>query len=98
MFKKAIITLAATAAAFALSAGAAQAHSSCGGWGSFNLDGEYAAISNVHPQGGMNCVSSRYVVNRWLKRAYQRQYSNRIPTHFWDGYVTWYGHKTGRHS
>lgn len=95
---KKILLAVAAAVTLCAAAAPAQAHASCGGWGAYNLDGEYAAISKVHPRGGMNCASSRYVVNKWLKRAYQRQYSNRIPTHFWDGYVTWYGYKTGRHS
>jgi|tagenome__1003787_1003787.scaffolds.fasta_scaffold17569193_2 hypothetical protein len=66
----------------------------CGGWYSYNRDGEAARVSNVAPMQGMNCASSRYVVNKWLRPAYQSQYSNRIPTRFYDGYVTWYCHKT----
>jgi len=27
---------------------------------------------------------------------YRKQWSNRIPTNFYDGYVTWYCHKTSR--
>ena len=37
----------------------------------------------------MNCPSARYVVDKWLRRAYERQWSNRIPTSFYDGYVSW---------
>ena len=67
----------------------------CGGWYSYNLDGEAASVSNVRPKQGMNCASSRYVANKWLRKSYQRQYANRLPTHFYDGYVTWYCGKTG---
>ena len=38
---------------------------------------------------GMNCASGRYVLNRWLRAAYARTYSYRLPRRFWDGYVTW---------
>ena len=39
---------------------------------------------------GMNCASARYVMNKWLRRAYRRSYAHRLPTRFYDGYVTWH--------
>ncbi|MDA0168328.1 hypothetical protein OJ998_04450 [Solirubrobacter taibaiensis] len=63
--------------------------SNCGEWYTSNRYGEEASVHSVVPMQGMNCASARYVVNKWLKRGYQRQSSNRIPTHFFDGYVTW---------
>jgi hypothetical protein len=41
----------------------------------------------------MNCASARYVMNKWLRRTYQRSSSHRLPTRFWDGYVTWHCYK-----
>jgi len=29
-------------------------------------------------------------MNKWLRRSYRRSYANRLPTRFYDGYVTWY--------
>jgi hypothetical protein len=73
-----------------LAASAPSAHAgACGGGWSYNGLGEPANFTNVRPMQGMNCASARYVVNKWLRRAYERQYSSRIPTRFWDGYVTW---------
>ena len=51
-------------------------------------------VHSVVPMKGMNCASARYVVNKWLKRGYERQSYNRIPTHFFDGYVTWHCRRT----
>jgi hypothetical protein len=90
-----VLTLAALAVVFA--APSLASASDCGGWSATNLDGEWADVYNVVPMNGMNCASSRYVVNKWLKKGYQRQYSNRIPTHFYDGYVTWHCHKLNRY-
>lgn len=92
---KRILLLFVTIAGVLLAAPSAHA-SGCGGWYTGNRDGEYGQVSNVVPMRGMNCASSRYVVNKWLKPAYQRQWSARIPTNFYDGYVTWYCHKTSR--
>ena len=80
-----VVALAATLAALAPTAQA----SSCGGGWSYNRLGESANFTSVRPMQGMNCPSARYVVDKWLRPAYTRQYSNRIPTRFFDGYVTW---------
>jgi hypothetical protein len=95
---KKLILAAIVAASLSAVIPAAASASSCGGWYAYNRDGEAAQVSRVVPLQGMNCASSRYVVNQWLKPAYQRQWSNRIPTHFYDGYVTWYCHKTSVYS
>lgn len=87
-----ILTLAALAAILVTPSLASA--SNCGGWYTGNRFDEYAEVSNVVPMKGMNCASSRYVVNKWLKRGYERQYTNRIPTHFFDGYVTWHCRRT----
>jgi hypothetical protein len=84
----ALAAVVALCAAFAGSVPAAHAGSCGGGW-SYNRLGEAANFTNVRPVRGMNCASARYVVDKWLRRAYERQSSNRIPTRFWDGYVTW---------
>ena len=44
----------------------------------------------------MNCSSARYVLNDWLRDEYEGQYSHRIPTRFYDGYVTWRCHRLAR--
>ena len=74
----------------------AEAHADCGGGLAYNRLGEAAVFQNVSPRQGMNCASARYVVNKWLMRAYRRQYSNRIPVRFYDGYVTWHCYKLSR--
>jgi hypothetical protein len=61
-----------------------------------NRDGEAARFRNLQAMSGMNCKSARYVLNRWLRPAYARQYSSRIPTDFFDGYVDWSCHKRSR--
>jgi hypothetical protein len=97
--KKLLILIALVGSLAAVIPTAANASTgSCGGWYAHNRFGTAAEIYNVQPHGGMNCASSRYVVNKWLKRAYQRQWSNRIPTRFYDGYVTWHGYKTSGHN
>lgn len=68
----------------------ASSGNNCGGWTATNRNGDLGWVHDVKPMRGMNCASSRYVVNKWLKRGYQRQYSNVLPTHFFDGYVTWH--------
>ena len=55
----------------------------------YNRGGIPAKFENLRARQGMNCPSARYVLNRWLRRAYARTYSYRLPTEFWDGYVTW---------
>ena len=56
---------------------------------SYNLDGEEARFRSLEARDGMNCASARYVLNDWLRAEYEDQYSHRIPTRFYDGYVTW---------
>jgi hypothetical protein len=63
---------------------------------SYNLDDEPARFANLSTQRGMNCSSARYVLNKWLRKAYEEQYSNQIPTDFWDGYVDWHCYKLSR--
>jgi hypothetical protein len=62
----------------------------------YNRDDEAARFSSLQAMHGMNCKSARYVLNRWLRPAYARQYSARIPTDFYDGYVDWSCHKLSR--
>ena len=62
----------------------------------YNRLGEPARFTSLRAMSGMNCASARYVLNRWLRREYARQYSSRIPTEFFDGYVTWYCFKLSR--
>lgn len=93
--------LAAVVAALALFAfvapGTAQAACSTGDSGvTYNRNGQPAVFKNLRPIQGMNCPSARYVMNRWLRRAYARSSSNRLPTGFFDGYVTWHCGKTSR--
>jgi hypothetical protein len=71
----------------------AQGASSCsmGASGtSYNQIGEAAVFKNLTAMQGMNCASARYVMNKWLRRAYQQGYNHKLPTRFWDGYVTWH--------
>ena len=56
----------------------------------FNRAGVGAQFENLRAMRGMNCPSARYVLNKWLRREFRRSYSRRLPTNFWDGYVTWY--------
>jgi hypothetical protein len=91
---KRILILVLAACAVVLLAPSMASASNCGGWSTGNLDDEWAEVSNVVPMDGMNCASSRYVANKWLKPAYKRQFANRIPTHFYDGYVTWHCRRT----
>jgi len=85
-----LILTGALAALIALALGATSAHAaSCGGWSTSNAVGEWARVTAVHPEGTMNCASSRYVVNQWLKRSWQRAHYNHLPGRFFDGYVTW---------
>ena len=68
----------------------AEAQAACGGGVTYNRAGEGAWFGNVRPMNGMNCASARYVVNKWLRRSYARSWGRRLPTGFWDGYVTWH--------
>lgn len=91
--------LAAVVAALALFAfaapGTAQAACSIGGSGvTYDRNGEPAVFKSLRPIQGMNCASARYVMNNWLRRAYARSSRHRLPTRFFDGYVTWYCGKT----
>lgn len=92
-----VIVIAVLFAAWLLPTATATASASCGGWFAYNRDGEAARVSRVVPRGTMNCASSRYVVNKWLKRSYQRQSRNRLPGRFYDGYVTWYCKRVWRY-
>ena len=62
----------------------------------YNRLGEPAQFKSLSPFRGMNCASARYVLNKWLRRDYARSRSHRLPTNFYDGYVTWYCHKRTR--
>jgi hypothetical protein len=64
---------------------------SVGGSGiTVNRAGDVARFKRLTPMQGMNCPSAQYVLNKWLRRAFRRSYSRRLPRRFWDGYVTWY--------
>lgn len=79
--------------------GPAAAHAACpvGGSGvTYNAVGEAARFKSLRPAQGMNCASARYVMNRWLRRAWTRTSSHALPTRFFDGYVTWYCGRTSR--
>lgn len=70
-----------------------QAGGSCsiGGSGvTYNRSGTAAVFKNLYAAGKMNCPSARYVMNKWLRPAYRRSYGARLPTRFYDGYVTWH--------
>lgn len=56
----------------------------------YNRNGVPAQFENLRAMKGMNCPSARFVLNKWLRRKYHRSYANRLPTRFWDGYVTWH--------
>ena len=60
----------------------------------YNRLGTAAVFKRLRAEQGMNCASARYVLNKWLRRAYRRSYRNRLPTRFYDGYVTWHCGKT----
>lgn len=62
----------------------------------YNRAGEAAMFSNLRPMRGMNCPSARYVMNKWLRATFARSYGDRLPTRFWDGYVTWYCGRVSR--
>jgi hypothetical protein len=61
-----------------------------------NQVGDAAKFERLTPMQGMNCASARYVMNKWLRRAFARSYSRNLPRTFYDGYVTWYcGKRSG---
>jgi hypothetical protein len=79
------------------SPGAAQAACSTGDSGvTYHAAGVPAVFKSLRPQRGMNCASAKYVMNRWLRRSWARSSRNRLPTQFFDGYVTWHCGKTSR--
>lgn len=94
--RRSVATLVATVVLLVLAApGSAKAARSIGGSGvTYNRSGEPAVFRSLRPIQGMNCASARYVMNNWLRRAYARTWSNRLPTRFFDGYVTWYCGRT----
>jgi hypothetical protein len=89
--------LAAALLASALAApSSAYAHCSIGDSGvTYNRGGVPAKFKKLSPMYGMNCASAQYVMNKWLRRAYARTCSYRLPRRFWDGYVTWTCYKRG---
>ena len=56
----------------------------------YNRAGVGAQFGQLNARQGMNCASARYVMNNWLRRTFARSYSRKLPTNFYDGYVTWY--------
>ena len=86
-----------TVAALAPVVEPASATCAVGGSGvSYNRSGEAAVFKRLRPMRGMNCPSARYVMNKWLRPAFADGYGRRLPTRFWDGYVTWYCGKLTR--
>jgi len=61
---------------------------------SYNRAGQGAKFKRLNPMQGMNCASARYVMNKWLRRSFERSYRAKLPTRFYDGYVTWYCGRT----
>ena len=55
----------------------------------YNRGGIPAKFEALQAFKGMNCKSARYVLNRWLRRAYARTTTYQLPRKFFDGYVTW---------
>lgn len=83
-------TVAVLAALVSAPSSAQAAGCSIGGSGiSYNQRGIAAKFKSLKPMGTMNCPSARYVLNRWLRRAFERSSARRLPTRFFDGYVTW---------
>jgi len=86
-----VLAALAVPAALLFSAEARASHCPVGGSGiTVNRSGYVAKFKNLTPMQGMNCASAQYVMNKWLRRAFRRSYSARLPRKFWDGYVTWY--------
>jgi hypothetical protein len=61
-----------------------------------NRAGDVAKFKRLTLMKGMHCPSAQYVMNKWLRLAFRRSYSRRLPRKFWDGYVTWYCGKLTR--
>lgn len=81
-----LLSLPATSAQGATARSAAY----CSGGGvTYNRSGDGAVFKSLRTARGMNCASARYVMNKWLRRAYANSYSSRLPGRFYDGYVTW---------
>lgn len=92
MEPKMMLTLGLAVMLMALGGSTASAEAACsiGGSGiSYNQDGDGAKFRSLAPRGKMNCPSARYVLNRWLRRKFELGYANRLPTRFFDGYVSW---------
>lgn len=96
--RRIIVTVLAALAAAAALPMAAEARCPVGDSGiTVNRAGDVAKFKRLTPMQGMNCPSAQYVLNKWLRRAFRRSYSRRLPRTFWDGYVTWYcGKRTAR--
>jgi hypothetical protein len=98
--KKILVSVVAVLSAVVAVPSAAEAYSSScpvGGSGiTVNRAGDVAKFKRLTPMRGMNCPSAQYVMNKWLRRAFRRSYARRLPTRFWDGYVTWYCGKRSR--
>jgi hypothetical protein len=89
-----LVAVAAILLSVAIPSTASAASCSIGDSGvSYNLDGEGARFRDLEARSGMHCESARYVLNQWLRAEYEDQYSHRIPTRFYDGYVTWHCRK-----
>ena len=90
-----LVMVAAIGPAAAASAAHAAVRCSIGDNGiTYNQLGTPAKFKRLRAQQGMNCASARYVLNNWLRRSYQQSYKDKLPTRFYDGYVTWYCGKT----
>ncbi len=103
--KRGITTIAITALVLVAAPGAASASGpahaavrcSIGDSGvTYNRNGTGAVFKNLRAEQGMNCASARYVLNKWLRRAFRRSSRNRLPTRFYDGYVTWHCGRTSQ--
>lgn len=87
---RSVAAIAVAGVVMLIAPGSAYAACSIGGSGvTYNRSGEPAVFKSLRPANGMNCPSARYVMNKWLRPAYARSFSNRLPTRFYDGYVTW---------
>ena len=91
---KKVLAGALVALAFGVAPAAAQACPIAGGGITTNRAGDVARFWALRPLQGMNCPSAQYVMNKWLRRAFRRSYSRKLPRRFYDGYVTWYCRKT----
>jgi hypothetical protein len=91
------VTIVLALAMLAVGPSSASAFCSLGDDGiTYNRSGQPAKFKRLNPMKGMNCPSARYVMNKWLRRKYRRSYRAKLPTRFYDGYVTWYCGKRTR--